>query len=85
MSIAVTAGVLIIAGSLVGASGLILTRIMCKAMNRSLTNVLFGVMGGGAGADIDADEVYEGKVTSTSPEEIAMMLESAQRVGAGSP
>ena len=71
--------VLIITGSLVGASGLILTQIMCKAMNRSLTNVLFGVLapvGGGP----SADEVYGGRVKSTSPEEVAMLFESARRV-----
>lgn len=71
--------VLIIAGSLVGASGLILTQIMCKAMNRSLTNVLFGVMAE-AGDIIDADEVYAGKVKSSSPDEVAMLLETARRV-----
>jgi NAD(P) transhydrogenase subunit beta len=70
---------LIVAGSLVGASGLILTNIMCVAMNRSLTNVLFGVMAEGAEA-IDADEVYEGKVKSASADEISMILEDAQRV-----
>jgi NAD(P) transhydrogenase subunit beta len=70
---------LIITGSLVGASGLILTSIMCKAMNRSLTNVLFGVWvesDTGPGAD----EVYEGKVKSTSPEEVAMLLDGVGRV-----
>ncbi|MGB1222299.1 MAG: NAD(P)(+) transhydrogenase (Re/Si-specific) subunit beta, partial [Alcanivoracaceae bacterium] len=70
---------LIITGSLVGASGLILTQIMCKAMNRSLTNVLFGVMAE-AGEAMDADEVYAGKVKSSSPDEVAMILETAQRV-----
>lgn len=70
---------LIITGSLVGASGLILTQIMCKAMNRSLTNVLFGVMAEG-GATVDADEVYQGKVKSSSSDEVAMILETAQRV-----
>ncbi len=70
---------LIITGSLVGASGLILTQIMCKAMNRSLTNVLFGVMAE-AGEAMDADEVYQGKIKSSSPEEIAMILETARRV-----
>ena len=73
---------LIISGSLVGSSGLILTMIMCKAMNRSLANVLFGGVGGGA-EKVDgpsADEVYAGKIKSTSPEEVAMMLESANRV-----
>ena len=70
---------LIIAGSLVGASGLILTQIMCVAMNRSLANVLFSaapVAVDGA----DADEVYAGRVTSTSAEEVAMLLDTAQRV-----
>jgi NAD(P) transhydrogenase subunit beta len=71
--------VLIIAGSLVGASGVILTSIMCKAMNRSLANVLFGKMEASS-AGPSADEVYGGKVKATSPEEIAMMLDGAQRV-----
>jgi NAD(P) transhydrogenase subunit beta len=73
-----TNNMLIIAGSLVGASGLILTAIMCKAMNRSLVNVLFGKIE--AGASATADEVYEGKITATSAEELAMMLDGAQRV-----
>ena len=71
--------VLIIAGALVGASGIILTQIMCKAMNRSLANVLFGKMEPSAGGPSD-DEVYAGKVKSTSPEEVAMLLDGAQRV-----
>jgi NAD(P) transhydrogenase subunit beta len=71
--------VLIISGSLVGASGMILTRIMCRAMNRSFTNVILGVpMGGGQAGDADA--LYEGKVTATSADEVAMVLESARRV-----
>jgi len=70
--------VLIIAGSLVGASGLILTKIMCKAMNRSLANVLFGTMGPTADTP-DADEVYK-TVKSASADEVAMTLEVAQRV-----
>ncbi|MDH3217845.1 MAG: NAD(P)(+) transhydrogenase (Re/Si-specific) subunit beta, partial [Candidatus Krumholzibacteria bacterium] len=71
--------VLIIAGSLVGASGLILTSIMCKAMNRSLTNVLFGTFAPAEGS-ASADEVYAGKVKATSPEEAAMLFDGAQRV-----
>jgi NAD(P) transhydrogenase subunit beta len=73
---------LIIAGSLVGASGIILTQIMCKAMNRSLFNVIFGGVGGEAAAagGPTADAVYAGKVTATSAEEIAMVLENARRV-----
>ncbi len=70
--------VLIIAGSLVGASGLILTRIMCRAMNRSLVHVLFGVMEA-AGDAPSADDVYGGKVKSTSAEEVAMLYDNARR------
>lgn len=71
--------VLIISGSLVGASGIILTRIMCRAMNRSLTNVLFGVLGPTSDT-ASADEVYAGKVKATSAEEIAMLFDGASRV-----
>ncbi|MFW6294081.1 MAG: NAD(P)(+) transhydrogenase (Re/Si-specific) subunit beta [Spirochaetota bacterium] len=71
--------ILIIAGSLVGASGIILTQIMCRAMNRSLANVLFG----GVGAvveDTELGDIYAGRVKSTSAEEVAMILKTAQRV-----
>jgi len=71
--------VLIISGSLVGASGIILTRIMCVAMNRSLGHVLFGTLGPSADGP-SADDVYGGKVKSTSPDEVAMMFDTAQRV-----
>ncbi len=71
--------VLIIAGSLVGASGIILTQIMCKAMNRSLTNVLFGKMAAGASDGASVDEVYA-TVRSTSADDIALILDGAQRV-----
>jgi NAD(P) transhydrogenase subunit beta len=70
--------VLIIAGSLVGASGLILTKLMCKAMNRSLPNVLFGVMGSDS-SDANVDEIYA-NVRSTSADDVAMILDTAQRV-----
>ena len=76
-----TNNVLIITGSLVGAAGMILTRIMCKAMNRSLANVVFGGVGGEvATTGPSADSVYAGKVKSTSAEEVAMLFDGAQRV-----
>lgn len=71
--------VLIVSGALVGASGLILTQIMCVAMNRSLFNVLFSVMAAG-GSSLSDDEVYAGKVKSTSGDEVAMLLDGVQRV-----
>ena len=70
---------LIIAGSLVGASGIILTRIMCRAMNRSLANVLVGG-GTASGPAADADTVYAGKIKAAGADEIAMLLDSARRV-----
>lgn len=69
---------LIIAGALVGASGLILTRIMCDAMNRSLWAVLFGTLQGGS-SSLSDDEAYA-NVRSTSADEVAMMLEIARNV-----
>lgn len=69
---------LIIAGSLVGASGIILTRIMCTAMNRSIWAVLFGTLQA-KGKSTTSDDIYA-NVKSTSPEEVAMMLEVAERV-----
>ena len=69
--------VLIVAGTLVGASGLVLTNVMCRSMNRSLVDVLFGRFGGVPG---EAADVYEGTVMATSPEEVVMLLDVARRV-----
>jgi len=73
--------VLIIAGTLVGASGIILTVIMCRSMNRSLRNVLFGKYGGSGGTTgEDGADIYAGNIMTTSPEEVVMLLETARRV-----
>ena len=65
---------LVVAGALVGASGLILTMIMCKAMNRSLGNVLMG----GIGDDSQADDAREyNNIKETSGEEVAMLFDGA--------
>lgn len=73
---------LIISGALVGASGIILTQIMCRAMNRSFTNVLFGGFGaqgaltiGHVGHSLAAKEVRE-----TSAEDVAVVLGYARSV-----
>jgi NAD(P) transhydrogenase subunit beta len=68
---------LIIAGSLDGSSGLILSIIMCKAMNRSFTNVLFGAFGQVQAA---AGAAAEKPVRSATPEEAISILESAHSV-----
>ncbi len=69
--------VLIVAGSLVGASGIILTSIMCKAMNRSLANVLFSGFGS---ATAGAGKAVEGEVRALSVEDAFFVLESASSV-----
>jgi len=69
--------VLIVVGSLVGASGIILTVIMCKAMNRSLANVMFGGFGAAA-ARGGADVAAKGSVKEASPEEAASIMAAAQ-------
>ncbi|MGJ5674822.1 MAG: NAD(P)(+) transhydrogenase (Re/Si-specific) subunit beta [Nostochopsis sp.] len=73
---------LIIAGALVGASGIILTEIMCKAMNRSLISVLFDAFGssGGASVGVTAGAKTDQSVRSIDPEEGAMMLGYARSV-----
>jgi NAD(P) transhydrogenase subunit beta len=72
--------ILIIAGTLDGASGFVLSILMCKAMNRSLSNVLFGGVGIAPAAGPTADQVYGGKVKAATAEEIAMVLTTARRV-----
>ena len=71
---------LIIAGALVGASGIILTRIMCRAMNRSLINVLFGVTSPAEGTAAPGEDIYAGKIKATSAEEVAMLFDTARRM-----
>jgi NAD(P) transhydrogenase subunit beta len=68
--------ILIVAGSLVGASGIILTQIMCKAMNRSLSNVLFS----GFGSAKQIAGTIEGEVKPISAEDAFYVLEAASNV-----
>ncbi|MFV8818745.1 NAD(P)(+) transhydrogenase (Re/Si-specific) subunit beta [Haliea sp. E17] len=73
---AVNNNILIVAGSLVGASGIILTQIMCKAMNRSLSNVLFSGFGSGK---VETTAV-EGEIKPISAEDAFYVLEAASSV-----
>ena len=72
---------LIVSGALVGASGLILTKIMCVAMNRSLLNVLMGGFGGDSGGGPAGAVSSEGKtVNTTTPDDVAILLSYASKV-----
>jgi NAD(P) transhydrogenase subunit beta len=72
---------LIIAGALVGASGIILTNIMCKAMNRSLMNVVLGGWAtAGSGGPAASTSSPKGDVKSIDSEELAMLLDSVSSV-----
>ena len=74
---------LIVAGAMVGAAGLILTQVMCTGMNRSLVSVLFGgALGAKASSPVGGggDEAGYTRIVSCSAEECAMALESAERV-----
>ncbi|RMF79391.1 MAG: NAD(P)(+) transhydrogenase (Re/Si-specific) subunit beta, partial [Nitrospirae bacterium] len=81
--LALSLPVLITVGSLVGAAGLILTKVMCDGMNRSLANVLFGGFGTEAEAPGEvppAGEGEEGKPKSATVEEAVEMLKEAKSV-----
>ena len=70
--------VLIVSGALVGSSGIILTNIMCKAMNRSLANVLFSGFGSGGGSRLGAG--FTGEAKPVSIEDAYPILEAAQNI-----
>jgi len=72
---AINNNILIVAGSLVGASGMILTNIMCKAMNRSLANVLFSGFG-----SVKQGKAIEGEVKPVSVEDAYYLFEAANNV-----
>jgi NAD(P) transhydrogenase subunit beta len=71
--------ILIIAGALDGASGLILSVLMCKAMNRSITNVLFGAFGKAPEA-ASGDAAVAGSIRGLPADEAAAMITGAERV-----
>ncbi|MEO5951572.1 MAG: NAD(P)(+) transhydrogenase (Re/Si-specific) subunit beta, partial [Chloroflexia bacterium] len=72
--------VLVIAGALVGASGMLLTQLMGKAMNRPLTNVLFGAFGQGGGSDVAATGAGARPIRELSADDVATLLAYANQV-----
>ena len=72
---------MVVAGTLVGSSGTLLTLLMCKAMNRPVTNVLFGAFGsGGGGGKAGASDLGGKTVKPIQADEAALLLGYAQQV-----
>jgi NAD(P) transhydrogenase subunit beta len=71
---------LVVSGSLVGASGLILTKIMCDAMNRSLGNVLFGAFGAVSATASSGESADQGTPTAFTPLDAAVIFSNARSV-----
>ena len=76
---AIRNNLLIVSGALVGASGIILTNIMCKAMNRSLANVLFSGFGSAGGSET-ASEGEDGEIRPINIDDAYLILEAASNV-----
>ncbi|MFN4145693.1 MAG: NAD(P)(+) transhydrogenase (Re/Si-specific) subunit beta [Runella sp.] len=73
--------VMLTGGILVGSAGTLLTILMCNAMNRSLTNVIFGSFGGGSAAAAAGGSVATGgAVKSSTPSDVAILMNYAQKV-----
>jgi NAD(P) transhydrogenase subunit beta len=77
MGFALDNKLLIVAGALDGSSGFILSIIMCRAMNRSFSNVLFGAFGQ---LQVSAAQTTERPIRSASPEEAAQILDASRTV-----
>jgi NAD(P) transhydrogenase subunit beta len=77
---AINNNAMIVAGTLVGSSGTLLTLLMCKAMNRPVTNVLFGAFGSGGGGSGAGPAGVAGTVKPIQADEVALLLTYAQRV-----
>jgi NAD(P) transhydrogenase subunit beta len=72
--------VMLVGGILVGSAGTLLTIVMCKAMNRSLLNVLIGNFGGNANAADAVPSNFEGSIKEVTPSDAAILMKYAKKV-----
>ncbi len=72
--------VMLVGGILVGSAGTLLTIVMCKAMNRSLLNVLIGNFGGGAKGEAAGSSTFEGSIKEVSASDAAILMRYAKKV-----